>query len=38
MSRGGNPELAKFSNRDLLEEIKFRGYRGELLIVRKVVI
>lgn len=35
---GGNPELAKFSNRDLLEEIKFRGYKGKLQIVREVVI
>lgn len=35
---GGNPELAKFSNRDLLEEVKFRGYKGTLQIVREIVI
>lgn len=35
---GGNPELAKFSNRELLEEIRFRGYKGKLQIVREVVI
>lgn len=35
---GGNPELAKFNNRELLEEIRFRGYKGKLQIVREVVI
>ena len=35
---GSNPELAKFSNRELLEEIRFRGYKGKLQIVREVVI
>ena len=35
---GGNPELEKFSNRDLIEEIKYRGYKGTLQIVREIVI
>ena len=35
---GGNPELAKFKNYELLNEIKYRGYRGKLQIVREVEI
>lgn len=35
---GGNPELAKFKNYELLNELKLRGYRGKLQIVREVEI
>lgn len=35
---GGNPELARFSNREIIEEIRYRGYKGTLQIVREIVI
>lgn len=35
---GGNPELAKFKNYELLNEIRYRGYKGKLHIVREVEI
>jgi hypothetical protein len=31
-----NPELAKFTPRQLIEELKSRGYSGELLYVQKI--
>lgn len=27
---GGNPELAKFTPKELMDELKVRGYRGKL--------
>lgn len=35
---GENPELAKFKNYELLQELKERGYRGKLQIVREIEI
>lgn len=31
-----NPELAKFTPRQLIEELKARGYSGELHITQKI--
>ncbi len=33
---GGNPELAKFTPRELIEELRCRGYSGKLTITREV--
>lgn len=30
---GGNPELAKFTPKELMDELKARGYKGELKYV-----
>lgn len=35
--RGGdNPELAKFKSRELIEELRFRGYCGTLTITKEI--
>lgn len=33
-----NPELAKFKPRDLIEELKARGYTGELRFEQKITL
>ena len=35
---GGNPLLAQFSPRELIEELKVRGYKGKLQITRDIVL
>lgn len=35
-SGGGNPELAKFTPRELIEELRSRGYSGKLTITREI--
>lgn len=36
--QGTNPELQKFSARDLIQELKARGYKGELQYVQTIKI
>lgn len=38
MRKVGNPKLAEFTPRELIEELSFRGYRGELIFEQKVKI
>ena len=33
---GGNPKLADITPRELIEELKYRGYTGTLSIVREI--
>lgn len=33
-----NPELAKFQPRELINELKARGYSGELTFVQRIVV
>lgn len=33
---GDNPELAKFKSRELIEELRFRGYCGTLTITKEI--
>lgn len=33
---GGNPQLANFSARELMEELRARGYRGQLEYTSKI--
>lgn len=33
---GGNPELAKFQPRELIEELRARGYTGTLKITKEI--
>lgn len=33
---GGNPQLENFTARELMEELKARGYRGQLEYVSKI--
>ena len=35
---GGNPDLASFTPRELIEELKARGYKGKLVIEREIVL
>lgn len=35
-SGGGNLELAKFTPRELIEELRSRGYSGKLTITREI--
>lgn len=35
---GGNPDLASFTPRELIEELKARGYKGKLTIKREIVL
>lgn len=34
--KGGNPDLALFTPRQLIEELKARGYTGELQYIQKI--
>lgn len=36
--QGGNPELSAFTPRELMAELKARGFKGKLSIVREVVL
>lgn len=36
--KGGNPDLASFTPRELIEELKARGYKGKLTIEREIVL
>lgn len=36
--RVGNPKLAEFTPRELMEELRFGGYRGELTFEQKIKI
>ena len=38
LRRVGNPKLAEFTPRELMEELRFRGYRGELTFEQKIKI
>lgn len=38
MIRQGNPALEDFTPRELIEELRFRGYRGELVFEQRVKI
>lgn len=35
---GGNPDLAPFTPRELIEELKARGYKGKLFIEREITL
>lgn len=35
-SGGGNPDLAKFNPRELIEELRSRGFSGKLTITREI--
>ena len=35
---GGNPDLASFTPRELIEELKARGYKGKLVIEREITL
>lgn len=35
---GGNPELAKFSARELIAELRVRGYKGTLEITQRLTV
>ena len=35
---GGNSELARFTPRELIEELRARGYKGKLYITREIVL
>ena len=35
---GGNPELVKFKSRELIEELRYRGYKGVLEYTQKITI
>lgn len=36
MSKGCNPELEKFTPRELIQELKARGYKGKLEYVQTI--
>lgn len=36
LSGGGNPQLADFTARELMEELRARGYRGQLEYTSKI--
>lgn len=36
LAGGGNPQLADFTARELMEELKARGYRGQLEYTSKI--
>lgn len=38
MIRQGNPALEDFTPRELIEELRYRGYRGELIYEQKIKI
>ena len=38
LRRVGNQKLAEFTPRELMEELRFRGYRGELTFEQKIKI
>lgn len=33
-----NPELSKFQPRELIEELRYRGYSGKLIITREIIV
>jgi hypothetical protein len=35
---GGNPDLAPFTPRELIEELKAREYKGKLFIEREITL
>ena len=38
MGGGGNPKLADFKPRELIEELRYRGYTGTLEYVHKITL
>lgn len=35
---GGNPDLADFTPRQLIEELKARGYKGKLIFTKEITL
>lgn len=35
---GGNPDLADFTPRQLIEELKSRGYKGKLIFTKEITL
>lgn len=37
-TQGGNPDLASFKPRDLIEELRVRGYKGKLTYTQEITL